>query len=340
MEKEEQKVRQELFMLLANKSNEINKIKQLLEKINNKNLKMSNVSYLMIACENNNKEIIELLIKKGANINDVDHNNRTALHEACKKGNLEVVKILIENGANIHIEEESGKTAVTFATEIVQPESLEIIKYLKDKGANLLVKDKNNNNLLHKVIGGVQKDIKETIKIIKYLISEKIELNEQNTIGNTPLINAILLTKNIEIVKILIENGADINIENGTNKNAIDLTIKRKSHEILDVLLQYHDNINEKNKEGDTLLHQVCEIENNVEMINILIKHGIDVNIKNDKKQTALEVMKQKKANINSLNDKYDENINFLELYKIYKELKEEIKEEHRSEIKINKKKI
>lgn len=339
MEKEEQKVRQELFILLANKSNEINKIKQLLEKINNKNLKMSNVSYLMIACENNNKEIIELLIKKGANINDVDHNNRTALHEACKKGNLEVVKILIENGANIHIEEESGKTAVTFATEIVQPESLEIIKYLKDKGANLLVKDKNNNNLLHKVIG-VQKDIKETIKIIKYLISEKIELNEQNTIGNTPLINAILLTKNIEIVKILIENGADIKIENGSNKKAIDLAIRKKSHEILDVLLQYHDDINEKNKEGDTLLHQACETGNNVEVINILIKHGIDENIKNAKKQTALEVMKQKKENIKLLNENYDENINFLELYKIYKELKEEIKEEHKNEIKINKKKI
>lgn len=59
MEKEEQKVRQELFKLLANKSNEINKIKRKYEK----GIKMLWVIQKDIHARNQSYDLIEALTR-------------------------------------------------------------------------------------------------------------------------------------------------------------------------------------------------------------------------------------------------------------------------------------
>ena len=43
---------------------------------------------------------LKLLIEKGANIEEIDSDNRTALHRAAMCGNVQCAKLLIENDAN------------------------------------------------------------------------------------------------------------------------------------------------------------------------------------------------------------------------------------------------
>jgi len=54
-----------------------------------------------MATEKGHTEMIQYLLKKGANINEKDFDGRTALIYAAEDGQLEIVKCLIENGANI-----------------------------------------------------------------------------------------------------------------------------------------------------------------------------------------------------------------------------------------------
>lgn len=63
----------------------------------------------------NNKECVEYLLKKGANINTTGHNGWTALHVASKRGNKEVITLLLKNGADQNIEDQDGMTAYDLA---------------------------------------------------------------------------------------------------------------------------------------------------------------------------------------------------------------------------------
>jgi len=43
---------------------------------------------------------VRRLIRKGADINSTNYDQRTVLHMACSEGNLRVVEALLENGAH------------------------------------------------------------------------------------------------------------------------------------------------------------------------------------------------------------------------------------------------
>ena len=57
---------------------------------------------LLYATINNSKEIAELLISHGANINEKNKDGVTALHIAAENNNKETAEVLISHGANIN----------------------------------------------------------------------------------------------------------------------------------------------------------------------------------------------------------------------------------------------
>ena len=57
---------------------------------------------LLLACKYGYSNIAEFLIKCGAKINKSDNSNNSPLHYACAFGNLDCVKILLNNGADIN----------------------------------------------------------------------------------------------------------------------------------------------------------------------------------------------------------------------------------------------
>lgn len=57
-----------------------------------------------------NDEVLNLLLKAGAKIDDVDANGWTPLHAATSMGNLEMTKILVKKGANVNAKSKGGRT--------------------------------------------------------------------------------------------------------------------------------------------------------------------------------------------------------------------------------------
>jgi ankyrin repeat protein len=60
------------------------------------------------------KEIVSLLIEKGADINITDSEYRTPLHQVCVDRNLEIVRHLLDNGANINAKDSDGRTPLFY----------------------------------------------------------------------------------------------------------------------------------------------------------------------------------------------------------------------------------
>ena len=92
------------------------------------------VTVLHIASKKNNEpEIINLLVKSGANVNAQDAEGFTPLHMAAIHGNLKIVKKLVDLEADVNIVTTDGKNAAELAH---LNEELEIEEYLGSKMAS------------------------------------------------------------------------------------------------------------------------------------------------------------------------------------------------------------
>ena len=83
--------------------------------------------------ENNEPEVIDLLVKSGANVNAQDAEGFTPLHIAAIHGNLKIVKKLVDLEADVNIVTTDGKNAAELAH---LNEELEIEEYLESKMAS------------------------------------------------------------------------------------------------------------------------------------------------------------------------------------------------------------
>ena len=106
-------------------------IDQMLEECDFKEI--PSVTVLHIASkENNEPEIIDLLVKSGANVNAQDAEGFTPLHMATIHGNLKIVKKLVDLDADVNIITTDGKNAAELAH---LNEEMEIEEYLESKMA-------------------------------------------------------------------------------------------------------------------------------------------------------------------------------------------------------------
>ena len=124
---------------------EIEKVKSKLEE----ELELKGTMLSVCSSQKENFEIqldlIKILLKKGANINETDKNGVSPLHRAVRYRNPKVVEFLIKRGANVnYADKRNASTALHKAvfnsgapsTKRKSEEAIEIIKILLDNGAN------------------------------------------------------------------------------------------------------------------------------------------------------------------------------------------------------------
>jgi ankyrin repeat protein len=154
--------------------------------------------------------------------------NPKYIFQSVISGNIETIKILVENGLDINTKIEKIYSLLFIAASF---NHYEICEYLIENGADIN-SISNSNNLLtiitvnpllftstdveRPIMDELSSDVNSTnkenpyLKIVKLLVENGCNVNYVNLSGITPLINAV---KNInyEICKYLLENGADIN---------------------------------------------------------------------------------------------------------------------------------
>ncbi len=92
-------------------------------------------SPLMLAALAGHLDLVELLIKKGA---DVNKTGWTPLHYAASKSQLPILRVLIENHAYIDAESPNGSTPLMMAAMYGNPQTVEL---LLQEGADPLLKN-------------------------------------------------------------------------------------------------------------------------------------------------------------------------------------------------------
>ena len=72
----------------------------------------------------------------------------------------------------------------------------------------------------------------DDLEIVKYLLENGADINAKDNYGTTALMKASS-NGQLEIVQFLIENGADINIKNNEGKTALDVAATKEIKKVL-----------------------------------------------------------------------------------------------------------
>ena len=101
---------------------------------------------LLIACWRGNKEIVELLIENGADVNyETDAYFYTALMRASGQGHAEIACLLLNHGANVNAEDDWQLTSLMRAAESGH---FEVVRLLLERGADTSLRDDRGKTAL------------------------------------------------------------------------------------------------------------------------------------------------------------------------------------------------
>ena len=156
----------------------------------------------------------------------------TDIKKAIIDGDLNRVKALVEEHPEIvNSHNSNGETPLYMATYYGD---LPIIEYLVEHGTDIEQREKQAGwTALHISINFGYTDVFE------YLINQGADWNKKTNYEDTPLINACRKNKdnnNLEIIKMLLILGADVNAENVVGHTALSYA-KEKNDEIVVQLL-------------------------------------------------------------------------------------------------------
>lgn len=90
-----------------------------------------------------NSQIIVALLKAGSNVHVKDQNDRIALHTVCSAGGKDVCQLLIDSGSDVNAKDNLSKTPLHFARDA------DSIKALLEGGALVNAQDIEANTALH-----------------------------------------------------------------------------------------------------------------------------------------------------------------------------------------------
>ena len=110
------------------------------------------------------------------------------------------------------------------------------------------------------------------IEIVKFLLEKGANVNIIDNYGNTPLLWAID-KKHLEMVKLLIENGANLNVENNIGGTPLHIAVDKEHVGIARLLIINGVDINKINKNGHNALRYLHYGDS--EMKNLLTNYAL-----------------------------------------------------------------
>ncbi len=165
--------------------------------VNTKN-KDSGGTALIAASAQGHRDVVNLLLDKGADVNARDKNGVTALIPTSENGHKEVVLLLLAKGADVNAKTNKGSTALFLAS---QNGYKEVVKTLLAKGADVNAKTNNGATALMVASGLGHKEI------VQALLDMGADVNAKTNKESTALMFASQKGHK-EICELLIRAGA------------------------------------------------------------------------------------------------------------------------------------
>jgi len=252
-------------------------------------------------------EILDILLNAGADVNLANSVGDTALMYAVQSRNIYAVNKLLDAGASVEATNNFGQNALYFANGDEELECLlyaggakdglcSIISHETDENKiEQLLKEDYSADVLNKALGiAVSKNT--NLNIIRKLIDKGADVNTTIN-GEYTILTLSLKNPNLDIVKYLVSQVKDINAIGLNGKTALIVAAETNVPiEIIDFLLQHGADANIKEKRGQTAILRAMEHNCSEKVIDLLLQYGSDINIQDVNGKSLLYCATEKAA--------------------------------------------
>jgi len=222
---------------------------------------------LDIAIDKEHKEITQLLVDKGAMV--------SSIHVAAQMGYQRQTKAFLDQGIDVDLKNQAGSTPLLYA---VRGRHKDIVELLVAKGADINAKDKGGYTLLYYAIWS------EDVNTVKAIVTKGADVNLTAGKDYPPIYYAIW-SGDIDIVKLLVAKGAKFDVKVLNDRTAFHYAVSQGSKDIVEFLVS----------EGIDIPRLYLSARmGDLAGIKDLVEQGADVNAKENKGQIPLQLAKDK----------------------------------------------
>ena len=225
-----------------------------------------NQTLLHAAAFGGNQAILQLFLQKGLDVRDIDKSGQTPLHAAAAGRGSGAIDLLIASGADMEAIDRSeyGQTALNIAAESGNSQAM---KALIERGAKV------NDSTFFSVINRFESE-KTKQEIIELLLKNQAQVP-------SGLLYSAVSGRNIELVKLLIDRGADVNAPDPYDNTTLLMRIVQPNTGIspqlkpalVKLFLSKGADVNARNKNGATAL-SIAYKSSTPEIVKLLKQHG------------------------------------------------------------------
>lgn len=190
-----------------------------------------NVTVLHWAAINNQSEIAEYYLNKGADIDAIGGDlNSTPLQWAVRQGHLAMVVLLVKRGADYNIIDGEGCNALHLAAQYGHTP---IVAYLVAKGMELDTPDSNGMTALMWSAYRVSK-----VDPTRLLITLGSSMKVADTKNKNTALHWAVMAKNLTAITLLLQSKACVDIPNAEAKTPIDIARELQNPWLVDMLMR------------------------------------------------------------------------------------------------------
>ena len=213
------------------------------------------VSELINATANGDTRKVLQLLDTGLNINvsfppdESEFSGMTALMVASLHGYPELVEELIKRGADVNLKRYVGDTPLMFAA---RTGNVKTVNALLRAGANpnATVMSPHAGEITP-LTSAINSRSPNRVEVAKILIGAKAEINPRGNFFASPLMNAV---DDLEMVKLLIASGAEVNQKNFRGATALMIAAGAGAPSVVRYLLEKGADVNARDQEGNAVL--------------------------------------------------------------------------------------
>ncbi|EAY08869.1 hypothetical protein TVAG_051040 [Trichomonas vaginalis G3] len=257
-------------------------------------------------------KICELLVKNGAVVDSKNRGGETPLLFAAKNNSLEAAKFLVEKGVDVNVADMFHRNCFY---SVIIGNHVEFFDFLVSLKASVKM-DFHGENLIHTAVYHNRK------AFIKKLIELGLDPNKASDSGETPLFIAAAQGY-WNIVQLLLQYDVDVNLQSDSYGDA-PLHHAVDNYKVCKLLIDKGADVNIENYNGETSLIKAV-LADNVKSAEVLLQNGADIEkadysghtpimfAKRYKKHKMLKFLTDKGAdtseldNIAEIDDEYNE---------------------------------
>jgi ankyrin repeat protein len=233
---------------------------------------------LQAASERGHDQVVQMLLEKGANVNAQSGWFGNALHAASYGGHDQVVQMLLEKGVNVNAQGGFYGNALQATSERGHNQ---VVQMLLEKGANVNAQGGHYGNALQAASYGGHD------QVVQMLFEKGANVNAQGgDYGNA--LQAASYGGHDQVVQMLLEKGADVNAQGGQYGNALQAASKGGHDQVVQVLLEKGANVNAQGGHYGNAL-QAASYGGHDQVVQMLLEKGADVNAQDGYYGNALQ---------------------------------------------------